>query len=39
MNTGLYFGNKAIGTIRVAALDDNGNIILQEKTITPTKEK
>ena len=39
MNAGLYYGNQRIGTVRVAALDDNGNIILQEKIITPTKEK
>lgn len=38
MNTGLYFGNQPIGTVRVAALDDEGNIILQEKSITPTKQ-
>lgn len=38
MNTGLYFGNQSIGTVRVAALDDEGNIILQEKLITPTKQ-
>lgn len=38
MNAGLYYGNQRVGTVRVATLDDEGNIILQEKSIIPTKQ-